>query len=334
MPTEFTELTERGRALRLRSLALAALAEYDVEVRGLRLLQNSWNCVFRVDTYGRPVVIRVTLPGYGHDVRTVRAEVDFMKALAASTDIGVPGVLENRSGDLVTVADAPGVPEPRSCVVFEWIGGKVLGDQVTEARWEALGDLMGRMHVFSHGWTPPDGFDVITYDRVFHYEEPNVLFEPGRADLQGLDSLLQVALDRADEHISEVNRRSPLIVTHGDLHQWNVMVNRGVLSPIDFEDLQYASPLLDVATTLFYVRSRSDYAELGSAFRSGYERHLPWVEAVPGELDRLMVARSLDLMNVVVLQPEIDVGDWKAFVARREEIARVAVGELSPIEIV
>ncbi len=58
-------------------------------------------------------------------------------------------------------------------------------------------------------------------------------------------------------------REGPAIVTHGDLHQWNVKIRHGVLSPFDFEDLLWAAPILDVATSLYYVRrqSRSSLAD-------------------------------------------------------------------------
>ena len=58
----FGELSERGQARRLRPLALAALARYDLEVTGLRLISNGWNCVYRVDTTDGPQDIRVSRP--------------------------------------------------------------------------------------------------------------------------------------------------------------------------------------------------------------------------------------------------------------------------------
>ena len=42
----------------------------------------------------------------------------------------------------------------------------------------------------------------------------------------------------------------PLRLLHGDLHPWNVRSYRGVLSPIDFEDLMLGWPVQDIATTL------------------------------------------------------------------------------------
>jgi Ser/Thr protein kinase RdoA (MazF antagonist) len=330
---DFFELTELGRARRLRPLALAALVEYDLAVRGLRLIDNGWNCVSRVETPDGPLALRVTRFTPGRDAASVHSEVAFMTALAGATDIRVPAIIRNRAGDLVTVASAPGVPEPRSCVVFSWLGGRLLGEQITSRRWHDLGELMGRMHRFAASWTPPAGFVAPAYDSVLPYGEPLVMFEPGRADLRGASHLLQEAYHRTAERIRALNHQQPSIVIHGDLHAWNVKVRRGVLSPFDFEDLLHAVPILDVATSLYYVRDRPDYLPLAVAFRAGYERHRPWVAREPGELDRLLIARGLDLLNTAINEPDLEVDDWKSFIRRREMLARVALGEERAIVI-
>jgi Ser/Thr protein kinase RdoA (MazF antagonist) len=316
-----------GRARRLRPLALAALRAYDLDVAGLRLIDDGWNCIFRVETPDGPLALRVTRPSPGRDAASVRAEVAFMTALARATDISVPGILRNRAGDLVTIAAAPGVPEPRACVVFSWLEGRLLGEQITSRRWHDLGELMGRMHQFAADWTPPADFVAPAYDSVLPYGEPLVMFEPGRADLHGASHLLAEAYHRTAERIRALNHQQPRIVIHGDLHAWNVKVRRGVLSPFDFEDLLHAVPILDVATSLYYVRDRADYLSLAVAFRAGYERHRPWVEREPGDLDRLLIARGLDLLNTAIIGPDLGVDDWAAFVSRRVTLARVALGE-------
>jgi Ser/Thr protein kinase RdoA (MazF antagonist) len=330
---DFAGLTEVGRARRLRPLALAALEAYDLDVTGLRLIDDGWNCVFRVETPGGPLALRVTRPTPGREVASVHSEVAFMVALSEATDIHVPRVIPNRAGDLVTMADAHGVPEPRACVVFGWLGGRLLGEQVTSRRWHDLGDLMGRMHRFAEEWTPPDGFAAPAYDSVLPSREPLVMFEPGRADLHGASHLLQEAYHRTAERIRALDHEQPRIVVHGDLHAWNVKVRHGVLSPLDFEDLLFAVPVLDVATSLYYVRDRPDYLSLAVAFRAGYEQHRPWVEREPGELDRLLIARGLDLLNTTILGPDLEVDDWEAFIRRRVVLARVALGEERAIRI-
>ena len=330
---DFAALTEVGRARRLRPLAFAALEAYDLAVTGLRLIDDGWNCVFRVETPGGPLALRVTRPVPGRDAASVHSEVAFMTALAGATDIRVPAIIQNRAGELVTIAAAPGVPEPRSCVVFSWLGGRLLGEQVTSRLWHDLGELMGRMHRFAESWTPPADFSVPNYDSVLPYGEPLVMFEPGRADLRGASHLLAEAYHRTAERIRALNHQQPRIVIHGDLHAWNVKVRRRVLSPFDFEDLLHAVPILDVATSLYYMRDRADYLSLAVAFRAGYEQHRPWVEREPGELDRLLIARGLDLLNTAIIGPELEVDDWGAFIRRREVLARVALGEERAIVI-
>ena len=324
---DFAELTELGRARRLRPLAVAALESYDLDVRAVRLIDDGWNCVFRVETPNGPLALRVTRPTPGREAASVHSEVAFMTALAESTDVRVPRVIPNRAGALVTVAAAAGVPQPRACVVFSWLGGRLLGEQVSSRRWHDLGDLMGRMHDFARGWRPPSDFAAPTYDSVLPYGEALVMFEPGRADLHGASQLLQEAYHRTAERIRALNHEQPRIVIHGDLHAWNVKVRHGLLSPFDFEDLLHGVPILDVATSLYYVRDRADYLSLAVAFRAGYERRLPWVEHEPGELDRLLIARGLDLLNTTLLGPDMEVDDWQAFIRRRVTLARVALGE-------
>jgi Ser/Thr protein kinase RdoA (MazF antagonist) len=330
---DFAGLTELGRARRLRPLAFAALEAYDLTVLSLRLIDDGWNCVFRVETPDRPLALRVTRPTPGRDAASVHSEVAFMTALSEATDIQVPRVIPNRSGEPVTMAEATGVPEARACVVFGWLGGRLLGEQVTSRRWHDLGDLVGRMHHFAEGWTPPAGFVAPTYDSVLPYGEALVMFEPGRADLHGASHLLQEAYHRTAERIRVLNHEQPRIVVHGDLHAWNVKVRRGVLSPFDFEDLLFAVPILDVATSLYYIRDRADYLSLAVAFRAGYEQHRPWVEREPGELDRLLIARGLDLLNTTILGPDLEVDDWEAFIRRRVVLARVALGEERSVKI-
>jgi Ser/Thr protein kinase RdoA (MazF antagonist) len=323
----FGSLTELGQARRLRPLAEAALWAYDLEPTGLRLISNGWNCVFRVDTSVGPRALRITRPIPGAEERSVRSEVEFMSALAAATDVAVPAVIRDRGGALVTVAEAEGVPEPRECVVFGWLGGPDLATRRSPATWARLGELMGTMHRFAEEWTPSDGFSVAHYDSCIPYGEPLVVFDAGRTELFGLESLLRDAVDVTNERITALDREVPSIVLHGDLHQWNVKIKRGVLSPFDFEDLLTGAPILDVATSLYYVRHDDDYVGLARAFKAGYERRRPWVEREPGEMERLMFARAVDLLNAVLLDPSLELGGgMEAFVRRREGLALVALG--------
>ena len=316
----FASLTLRGRARRLRALALAALPAWPFRVRRMSLLSNSWNCVFRLETDQGRFVLRVTLPGHGHTPASVRAEAVFLSALDGR--LGAPAPVPTRNGRLAVSASVPGVPEARMCAVYTWVPGADLGARVTPDRWAGLGELMAQLHDFARTFEPPKPFPIYDYDRVLHFPDEIVVWD---AELFGHAPLFREAITASNERIRTIRARDGVLVTHGDLHQWNVKALRGVLRPIDFEDLMWAAPVQDAATSLYYVSRRDDYAQLRDAFPEGYERRAPWVEGCRGEVDSLLFCRGLDLLNIIAGEPAFRTSDWRGFVERIARLARLAV---------
>ena len=224
MTTPFPELTQVGQARRLRPLAEQALQAYDLPWTGLRLLSNEWNCTFRVDTPSGPRALRIMRRDTPTARTKVRSEAEFVDALATATDIAPPRVIASSSGEAFTVASAHGVPEPRACVLFEWLRGRTLDGEVGPKRWAALGELTAQMHRFAASFQPSAEFDAVVYRSVLAYDEPLVLFDSERVDLLGLDGLLREAYEVTNERIATLMREQRHIVIHGDLHAWNVKV--------------------------------------------------------------------------------------------------------------
>jgi Ser/Thr protein kinase RdoA (MazF antagonist) len=147
--TTFSELTQVGQARRLRPLAEQALEAYGLCWTRLRLLSNEWNCTFRVDTLAGPRALRIMRRDTPTARTKVHSEAEFVAELAEATDIAPPRVIPNRAGELFTIASAVGVPEPRACVLFEWLRGSTVDSEVTPRRWAALGELTAKMHRFA-----------------------------------------------------------------------------------------------------------------------------------------------------------------------------------------
>ena len=61
MVKPWDELTERGKLRRLRTVALAALDDYSVDVRKVSLIGGFINALFRGDTPDGPLALRVEL---------------------------------------------------------------------------------------------------------------------------------------------------------------------------------------------------------------------------------------------------------------------------------
>ena len=179
----FYSLTNRGRALRLRRMALAALECYDLEVERVRLITNDLNGIFRVDAAGGgKFILRVSLPDPGgHTLEEIRSETMWLAALRRDTALGVPRPLAARDGAYVTKVEVDGVPEPRHCAVFSWVPGPDLGDRLTLENVRRQGELLAELHCHAESFVPPDGFWLRRKDKVFSFGEDVVLFdEPHR----------------------------------------------------------------------------------------------------------------------------------------------------------
>ncbi len=322
----YATLTERGQARRLRPLAMKALTFYALDVARLRLVTNDMNGIFRVDTRdGRKFILRVTLPEGGHTLDHVAAEMDWLSALARNTALSVPCPLPAKDGSLVVEASADGVPESRWCAIFSWVPGTDLAQDMSEANIAKLGELMAGLHAHALTYHPPAGLSLLRFDRVFPFPEPVVLFEEQYSALFTPErrAIFQEAIAWAQGSIDLLTASGePMRILHGDLHQWNVRNLRGVLSPIDFEDLMLGWPVQDIATTLYYL-PRETHPALRSAFRDGYTRHSPWPERCEGEIDSFIAARGVGLANFILNDPN---PTWRkeaaAFVERVEERLR------------
>lgn len=328
----YATLTTRGQARRLRRLALAALQRYDLDVTRLRLVTNDFNGIFRLDTrQGEKYILRVTLPEGGHDRDHVAAEMAWLDALSRETDLSVPRPFPARDGSLVVEAEAQGVPQPRLCAVFGWVPGSDLAGQISPENIARLGALMAQLHAHAAKFKPPGGLSLLAFDRVFPFPEPVILFEERFSHLVTPEqrALFERAIAQAQQAIQRLQASGEAMrILHGDLHQWNVRIYRGVLSPIDFEDLMWGWPVQDIATTLYYLFDRQDYPELRLAFKQGYQQHGDWPERWRGEIDVFIAARALGLANFILNDPNpswsIQAGE---FIQRTESRLRRLIGD-------
>jgi Ser/Thr protein kinase RdoA (MazF antagonist) len=298
----FTELGQAGRTARLRRLAMRALAHYDLAVASVRPLTSHYNAVFRIDTAdGGRAVLRVNRPG-NRSLVDIRSELAWLAALRRETDLVAPEPLPTREGALVTTVEAPGVPEPRHCVLFRWIEGRGVDDRPAPRTLFNLGATMARLHEHAAGFAPPAGFTERRLDQAWTFgrpaavysDEPDQLLTPERrAVLRSSAARVQATLD--DLYAD----RSGLRFLHCDLHLGNVKVTRAGLGVFDFDDSTWGYPVQDIGISLYYLEYHPAYHDLRAAFARGYASVRPWPMADDREIDTFIVARDLDLISLV-----------------------------------
>ena len=308
---DFYQLTCRGRALRLRQMALIALKEYDLNVGKIRLLTNETNAIFRIDTKsGDKYILRISDPLGSHGVEEIRSEMMWLTALQQDTDLGVPEPLRTRRGEMAVTVEIDSVPEPRHCAIFSWVAGVDLANRLSTDNLYKLGKFTASLHDHAQTFSPPDGFRVRRLDKVFPYSDPDfqnvepiVIFDEQHNSLftkEGREVFFQAVhrvQDALDKLFADARR---LRVTHNDLHQWNVRVYRGQLFVLDFEDLAWGYPVQDIATTLFYFQIHEQREPFIDAYKRGYTSINDWPEDYPGQIETFIAGRGIMLVNYLL----------------------------------
>ncbi len=295
MPAPFHSLTPRGQAGRLRALAADALSRYRLEPLRIRLLAHDNNCLFRVD-YSEylKVVLRISRPRPGL-LGQLQAETAFLDQFAS--EVRGVRVRPNQAGELVTLASAPGVPEPRYCVLFGWLPGKNLADLPDGENYLEWGYCSASLHKIA------ESFDHTPFDLPHHTDaydsKPQVLQH--HPELAPPDLVARVA---DATHAILAAAPGPLRVIHGDLHQWNIRMHHGWAHPFDFEYIALGTPLQDLGITAHYMARLDDPANALTWFRKGYEECRPWPAPDPTTLPTLAAGRALALLNECLQHPD------------------------------
>lgn len=299
----YNQLTKQGKVRRLRKVALKALEHYDFTVKRLSLLVVETNTHFRVETTtGEKYVLRI----YSEEETTLLdnlAEIYWLNALKQDTNLHVTEPVARQDGEFITTITVPNVPPERRCVLFKWIPGKCLAQDLTAGNYETLGQLMARLHNHSESLDRPLSIQPKRWDKVFYYkDEPIVFRSESYQHLFPKDriGLLETVIRKANNVFEELyaDERNMMLI-HGDLHFWNVHIHRNRLYLIDFEDTMLGYPVQDIAITLSYGRTLEGYRELRDAFERGYTSLRPWPVKSEAQFEALIAARSVMFVNYV-----------------------------------
>jgi len=296
----FDDLTPRGQLGRLRALGLDALLDYDLEVVRCSFVAQAFNTVFRVDAAnGSIYALRISPHLRIHADGCESAEAQWLAALRRDAKLSVPQVIRTRDRSVVVAAAAAGVPEARSCVLFEWTVGRPLRERINLNLVRKAGALTAVVH--EHGAfraatrpsAPPPG--VLVADCVLYFRAAIRLDELGAT----YGSVLAEAVERAQQALDDLWRNPPHRphLLHGDVQPGNVLAARGEVTLIDFQDLIWGFEIQDALMALDALAPLDNGPKFVEAFRAGYETVRPWPDADPETIAALSAARHLNILN-------------------------------------
>ena len=297
----FDELTDRGQTRRLRRLAERALAGYEVPVGEMRLEHHGHNTTYRIDNESGRYVLRISRPGW-RTREQIRSEAVWLAAIRRDTELVVPEPLTSNAGELVTTAEARGVPGARHCVLFRWVGGQRYRERVSPVALERVGRFTGHLHNYVvEAFEPPPDFDRPSVQWGTE-EEPGDMRKVMEEGMQRGASIIApedlatytLARHHLQEAMQALNRDSTVYnLIHADLHLNNCLFYKGNVHAIDFDDCGWGHFLYELAVTQWYFQGRPEYRELCTAHLKGYREVRPLSPEEEAMLPLFSAARTL-----------------------------------------
>lgn len=306
---EFEQRSPRAQAMRLRPVAMAALADYPLEVAGLRLINHGFNTIFRVDTTdGRRLALRLNVNSR-RTPANLAAEMAWLAALSDETDLWVPTPQRTRSGALTTSVHSTDLGRDLPVALFAWLPGRDLGAAATVEQMRAVGRATAVLHHHAAGWQLPAGAELPSIDSIM-MDVPDHFADEHPLMTDEYRSVIDTAMAHVQGHYDTLFASASRQPLHADLHVWNLKWYRGRLIVFDFDDSGVGVPAQDLAISAYYLR---DNFEQEAALLDGYRAVRPLPAFTDEQFEALVAGRSLVLFNDVLTTTN---SEWLAMLPR------------------
>jgi Ser/Thr protein kinase RdoA (MazF antagonist) len=332
-------LTRQGRLRRKHQLARRALEAYGLADASIGFVRDAGNTMYRVRTatassagqaddlfVDGQFLLRVHQPGY-QAAEAIELELEWLAAMRREGDLAVPEPVPRLDGGLLTRVSVPGLPVGYHCSLLRWVRGRLNPRGARAQHYRAQGRLMARMHGFASTWRAHSSGAKRRYDwDGLFMNDAEIGLPPGECwNLLPRDWL--VAFEDVARRTREVMAawgEGPDVfgLIHADMGvDHNVLLWRGDVRPIDFDDSGHGYWMYDIVVALEHLQDHPSFRESRDALVGGYAEHrgLPDAHLVEWELLQaaFYVYWGLWAVGMVHLRPEFGV-------RHREDIERAA----------
>lgn len=309
---QFVNLSYILELKRLKQLAKQALLDYDLEIAELQILTHGENTTFKVKTKANKFcqssnefdtyVLRIYSHNK-HNPAAIQSELIWLTSLLRHTDLIVPKPIPNQNNSLLTIATASEIPEPRYCVLFQWLPGSFVKTKFSNETMKQIGEFLARSHNHSQQFKPPQGFERPIWDEdgLLGSFPIDLLIESEAFSQQDRKVLNSAALKIREYFAKLIQDDESFGLIHGDLHFDNCKFYRNKIQVFDFDDCGWGYYLYDLAVSLYYLREQDNFDTLQTSLFEGYQA----VRLLPKQyefyLEAMMAARCLHLMRDLFL---------------------------------
>ncbi len=300
----FESLDRQSQREQLGQLGQAALAEYGIDQARLQFISDSENTVFQIKTPSQSYALRI----HSADEKPaseVEGELHWLAALRSETALRVPTPVPTSEGKLVLEINRLGMSSPIPMVLFHWMPGQTLGEQINTDMMIRVGIMMGQLHNHAEHFVLPAHISRIPWEK----KRGETLKGYLRSCAGLTDAEFAFCISAAEQsgvEIEKIDESHYYGLIHCDIHPWNCLIHQGEIGLIDFDDCRPGSFVEDIAITLTYFDERPDYKSVRTAFFEGYTQIRPLPPNYRTEVEAFMVSRGLNLINWVLGWPSPD----------------------------
>lgn len=315
--TDFYQKTPEQQQALYQRLAKKALAQWALEDAALSVIKVRENAVFKVESgSGKKYALRIHRAGY-HSDASLRSELQWMQALEQS-GIDVPEPLATLDGQMFIVLDEDYMGEPRQIDLFAWVEGEQLGSveqglaaelDTLKQNFHTIGELAGRVHNQSTGWTAPSGFtrhawdvDGLVGENPFwgRFWELEVLSANERALMEKVRTVITEELSAYGKSPDNYS------IIHADMVPENVMVDGQHIRLIDFDDAGYGWHLFEIATSLYFSSGEDFFDDIQASTIAGYRSVRTLSDQDLAKLPLFLLARGTTYLGWVHTRKETE----------------------------
>ena len=289
----FAELSRASQLTRVRAAALEALKQYGIEPQSIRLVNFGFNSTYKiVDASGCTFALRISINSKKSRAN-VEAEVQFLKHIAANTNLNIPRLRPTLAGeDFVSLSIADSALE-HFAMLYDWVEGNVIGDKATSKQLRAVGASMATLHVAARGWNAQAPAELKRIDDAFQ-GEPNHILTNRHRFTDTLNAQVDRILPKINQTFESLRKTSGRLAIHADLHPGNCLWNAGQIGIIDFDDFGFGLPQQDLTIATFYLRQNF---EAEKHILAGYSSVAELPPLTPEQFELMIVSRALMLLS-------------------------------------
>ena len=258
-------------------IAKDTLLKYGIENAALTLLRHNENLVWKVElSEGLCYVLRIHIPAKGlgliHRAEWLESEMMVLSQLSENSDINVQKPIKTKDGGYVVQLPLNG----GFATLLSWLPGVTFSELENITIHDAflVGELVAKMHEYVLKWPNSSKLSRPIYDSKRLMNAVNSLEE---GIVMGLFTdnmyaeLYEGAMCICNKIEQENSREGWHGLIHSDLGLGNIIIQEGIVSPIDFGLCGHGPFLFDLGGLM----GTFDHTQLRNAVIDGYSKHRP-----------------------------------------------------------